>query len=589
MLKDSETSAFLVSGRKGVGKPRIMRLVIEEAKHENPRLFDVIAGVRAFGVEVIGETMKMRIEDELNKLKLKKENINWRPEVEKVMEDPRATRMLDLQASIARESRIDALAYYKHSSMRTRISTALENKRFLLIVEDVWEFINLNKIGVPTASNGSKIVITSRNGQGPAYVERLEQGKDAEELKEEEVWTLFRDESIDAVANLPKYSSFLGGDTVLECFYYALLFPLEEGADGDRLIEYWRSEGFMDGLPQHSQPEEKEMTMKIVELGNALLKELAERCMLLVIPRTTQSLGIEELVEIDSLEGSSSYHVKVESHIREMIDSRRYLVRFDSSFKEASEALYLKRISLLENDADILIQGPDSFRLKCPELSTLFLHGSSQLRAIPNSFFQFTPKLRVLHLSHLPMNSLFSLISCLQNLRLLELIYCGDLEALPSFSEAWEKLEVLDLNGAPLRKMEETSFQNMQCRRRLDISSALNPTRLSFSGCLSLRMFRIGSQPNLQVLNLPGTVIKQFPSEMSTLEQLRCLYSSDTKTRGGHFRHVFAQTKHIPPPSYQNHLEISGGNNFPYSIDGGLFAKESFIFTTKASFQQFPA
>lgn len=134
---------------------------------------------------------------------------------------------------------------------------------------------------------------------------------------------------------------------------------------------------------------------------------------------------------------------------------------------------------------------------------------------------------------------------------------------------------MLDLNGTPLRKMEETSFQNMQCLRRLDISSALNPTHLSFSGCLSLGMFRIGSQPNLQVLNLPGAVIKQFPSEMSTMEQLRCLYSSDTKTRGGHFRHVFAQAKHIPPPSYQNHLEISGGNNFPHSIDGVLFAKES--------------
>lgn len=106
-------------------------------------------------------------------------------------------------------------------------------------------------------------------------------------------------------------------------------------------------------------------------------------------------------------------------------------------------------------------------------------------------------------------------------------------------------------------------------------------TRLSFRGCWSLQSLEIGSQPNLEVLDLSDTMIKQFPSEMSTMEQLRCLYLSDIKIRGGPvhtsrftYKHVYAQIKHVSMSS-QNHLEISGGNNFPYGIGGALSAKES--------------
>ena len=66
-LKDSKTSAFVVSAWKGVGKSRIMRQLMDQIRQQ-PSLFDIIARVRAPGAEVLGEKMLMRIQNELNKL-----------------------------------------------------------------------------------------------------------------------------------------------------------------------------------------------------------------------------------------------------------------------------------------------------------------------------------------------------------------------------------------------------------------------------------------------------------------------------------------------------------------------------------------
>ncbi|XXG84236.1 hypothetical protein AAC387_Pa10g1792 [Persea americana] len=89
--------------------------------------------------------------------------------------------------SIAHTLGIDLFADFKRSAIEMKVSRALKNKRFLLIIEDVRESIDFDKIGVPAPSNGSKMVITSRSGQGPAYMVRLEEGNDDGELNKEEV------------------------------------------------------------------------------------------------------------------------------------------------------------------------------------------------------------------------------------------------------------------------------------------------------------------------------------------------------------------------------------------------------------------
>ncbi|RWR73961.1 disease resistance protein RPS2 [Cinnamomum micranthum f. kanehirae] len=628
-LKEVDTQVFLVCGWNGVGKSRIMRQVMEEVQHQQPPLFDIIAKVRMLGIEALGEKMNMeiwselpidrewrrriedearaaqrelqidhsqrrRVEDESKKATTSTQTGKsidelWRRRIEDESKEARATRRWEVQRSIAQALGIDMVGAFMPSALQKRIFKALENKRFMLIVEDVWESIDFSKVGVPTPTNGSKLVITARSMQRLPNMEvrRLEEGKDDEELAKEEVWTLFRDESSDIAANLPSYSGLFTMDFVLEFFCYVSLFPPDVGVDGDRLIECLMLEGFMDDLLQVFESDDIEM--KIKEMGNALLKELAKRCMLLVTPNPTNTQfaapSVEELVENYSLEGSSSYHVEMEPHIRDMIDSPKFLVRFDSGSENTFEAKNLEdteRIALSEDSTERLFQGPNVPPPNCPKLSTLFIRGAYyHLQVIPDSFFQFMSRLRILHLSYVRITSLSSSISFLSNLRSLELRGCGDLEALPSFSQVWGKLGVLNLNETPLRKIQETSFQNMQYVRRLHISGASNLIRLSFRGCCSLQIFEIGIQSELEVLDLSGTVIKQYPSEMSQLERLQCLYLSDIKIRCVRFhadrfiyRQVYAQIKQVSV-CYENQLEISGGNNFPYNIGDVLFVKES--------------
>lgn len=289
---------------------------MEDVQHQQPPFFDIIAKVRMLGIEALGEKMNMeiwselpidlawrrRIEDEARatckelqidhsqrrRTAANKEGFRpqsesskstrtgksidelWRRRIEDELNEARTTRRWEVQRSIAQALGIDMVGAFTPSALQKRISRALENTRFLLIVEDVWESIDFSKVGVPTPTNGSKLVITARSMQRLSNmgvnVRRLEEGKDDEELTKEEVWTLFCDESSDIAANLPNYSGLFTMDFVLEFFCYVSLFPPDAGVDGDRLIECLKLEGFRMThfifLSQKTQ-------MKIGEMGNA--------------------------------------------------------------------------------------------------------------------------------------------------------------------------------------------------------------------------------------------------------------------------------------------------------------------------------
>lgn len=73
------------------------------------------------------------------------------------------------------------------------IASILSRKRFVLLLDDIWEHINLNKLGVPLQylHLGSKIVFTTRSrvvcGQMEATV------LNASPLRDEEAWRLFEE------------------------------------------------------------------------------------------------------------------------------------------------------------------------------------------------------------------------------------------------------------------------------------------------------------------------------------------------------------------------------------------------------------
>ena len=70
----------------------------------------------------------------------------------------------------------------------------LTKKKFVLLMDDVWEWVNLIKVGIPTPSqeNGCKIIFTTRFLEVCGQMGAHEKIK-VECLRAEEAWKLFED------------------------------------------------------------------------------------------------------------------------------------------------------------------------------------------------------------------------------------------------------------------------------------------------------------------------------------------------------------------------------------------------------------
>ncbi|CAN6820031.1 unnamed protein product [Brassica oleracea] len=320
------------------------------------------------------------------------------------------------------------------------IHNVLKRKKFVLLLDDIWEKVNLMEVGVPYLSkeNGCKVVFTTRSlevcGRMGADVEMVVQclpPDDALELFKKKVGeiTLRSDPNIPELASLvakkcqglPLALSVIGetmackrtiqewehaidvlstyaaefsgmedeiltilkfsyenlkGEHVKLCFLYCALFPENHRIFKLDLIEYWICEGFID-----------------------------------------ESIGVERAVKkgyeiIGSLIGSSllmeygSYHVYMHDVVREMAlwiasDFRKqkdnFIVQAGIGLNKIPKVQnwnIVRRMSLMSNKFDRI-----SSSLDCLELKTLFLHQNQRLASISGAFFMNMPRLVLLNLS----------------------------------------------------------------------------------------------------------------------------------------------------------------------------------------------
>ncbi|WZY97637.1 hypothetical protein YC2023_069966 [Brassica napus] len=324
----------------------------------------------------------------------------------------------------------------KASSLRT----CMKNKRFVLLLDDIWSKVELKDIGVPvpTRENKCKIVFTTRSREvcarmgdtNPVEVSCLDTDK-AWELFKEKVGenTLGRHRGIPDLARkvagkchgLPlalnvigetmsskdtiqewrhavktltsNAAKFSGMDEILPvlkysydslkeehvkpCFLYCSLFPEDFEIRKDRLIEYWICEGFI----QENQSRENAF-----DEGYSIISSLLRACLLL-----------EEPV----------YKVKVKMHdvVREMAlwvasdlgeHEGRYTVQAGVGLRDIPEVeswVPVRKMSLMYNEIEELSGSPC-----CPELTTLLLQ-ENWLITISSKFFRRMPRLLVLDLS----------------------------------------------------------------------------------------------------------------------------------------------------------------------------------------------
>ncbi|EOY25574.1 Cc-nbs-lrr resistance protein, putative [Theobroma cacao] len=316
----------------------------------------------------------------------------------------------------------------------------LSKKKFFLLLDDVWERVDLIKVGIPEPDqeNGSKLIFTTRflavcGQMGAHKVIKVEC------LSKDDAWKLFKDkvgeETLDShlvirglakqvvdeceglplalitigramaykmtpkhweyaikvlqefphklasmdkkVYSLLKFSyDNLPKNTMRSCLLYCSLYPEDFEIPIDELKDYWFCEGFLD---------EFDNIIDARMQGEDIINSLLNACLLERCKDSAECVKMHDVIrdmtlwiacECEALE--KRFFVKI---------GLRAIKAFDVENWEGV------RMSLMYCQIKDLRGTPT-----CPNLQTLFLN-SCRLKVISDGFFQFMRNLRVLNLS----------------------------------------------------------------------------------------------------------------------------------------------------------------------------------------------
>ncbi|KAL5548242.1 hypothetical protein UlMin_003473 [Ulmus minor] len=382
-----------------------------------------------------------------------------------------------------------------------------KEEKFLLVLDDVWEKIDLDCLGIPRPEvhAGSKIILTSRTLDVCREMMTDIEVK-VNVLEDEEAWELFCRNAGEVVAlehikpyaeaiakeccglplaiitagaamrgktmvelwkhalnelekSMPSTGSIknkvynplklsydsLEDDNVKACFLYCALFSEDFSIEVSELVQCWLAEGLINEKYDYEQA---------VNCGFSLIEKLKDSC----------------LLEHGARDGT----VKMHDVVRDVAiwiassleDKLKFLVRSGIGLSEISESELsnsLKRVSFMNNKISNL---PDC-EMQCSEASTLLLQGNLPLDRVPEVFLQAFQALRVLNISR---TRIQSLPPCLQlcELRALILRDCFFLEELPPLG-ALSKLQVIDLCATRIKELPK-EMENLTNLRQVDLS-----------------------------------------------------------------------------------------------------------------------
>ncbi|TYI24350.1 hypothetical protein ES332_A06G228100v1 [Gossypium tomentosum] len=396
----------------------------------------------------------------------------------------------------------------------------LNNKRFVVLLDDLWEWVDLKQVGMPKPNqeNGSKLIFTTRSLEVCGETGARKKIK-VECLEPEKAWELFQDNVGDETLNshpdipnlakqvaqrcgglplalittgramackttlaewqyaiemlkrcaLPKMENEvfplltfsydnLANATMKCCLLYCCLYPEDYCIPRKQLVDYWFCEGLLNEFDRISEAEMQ---------GNNIISSLLNACLL-------ENGGV--------IYGEDC--VKMHDVIRDMAlwITREFEATENNFFVKAGAQLFEepdvkawesgKRMSVMKNKIAVLKETP-----KCPNLRTMFL-SQNKLQMISNGFFQFIPHLTVLDLSgNFGLRALPEGISQLVSLECFDLSYTG-IEELPIELKALTKLKMLGLSYMrSLRKIPQhliSSFSKLQIFRMWSVRAIDN-------------------------------------------------------------------------------------------------------------------
>ncbi|PKI74900.1 hypothetical protein CRG98_004672 [Punica granatum] len=377
-----------------------------------------------------------------------------------------------LQRAILRRLKLNVEGNNDQSEVAWRISKELENKRYLFLLDEVSETLELHRVGIPEDEMDSKVVLASRY-EHVCYDMEVDEFVNVKRLSDFDAWKMFR-EKVGRNINLPGVEE-IARLVVNECAGLPLLI--------DRVARNFRKKDninlWRDGLRSLRRwPDIKVQGMEeVLEFLKFCYDDLDDETQ--KISRDRGHSILSDLLDVSLLERSKKMkHVRMNKVIRNMAlkissDSKdsTFLVKAREGLQEPpteEEWKGVSGISLMDNKLHSLPEAVD-----CEDLRTLLLQRNHELTLIPESFFQSMPKLQVLDLHGCGCRSLPSSISSLTSLTALYLNSCRDLMELPADMKALRKLEVLDIRGSGINYLPVQIGHLLQLRcLRISLSNS---------------------------------------------------------------------------------------------------------------------
>ncbi|XP_077243588.1 putative disease resistance protein At4g27220 [Tasmannia lanceolata] len=360
-----------------------------------------------------------------------------------------------------------------------------QEKKILIILDDLWDRLDLTQVGIPSAGNheGCQIIMTTRNEDVCSKSKmNCQEIIKVKELSPQDSWNLFKEKAgvdeTDEVAkdvakeckglplaivtvaralngkdsdawenarrelraSCPKnidnvykdlYSclelsyNYIEGEEAKSCFLFCCLFPEDYDIKVRHLMRYLVGAMVFENVSNLKDA---------WHLTQTLVKKLKDSCLL--------------------LNGDKEGHVKMHDVVRDVaiwIESRREhgsLVKAGVKLKEWPEKFeQCKRLSLMHNYIRVLPEQPI-----CPHLRTLLLQQNDSLREVQNNFFQQMTELLVLDLSGTAISSLPPSLPCSSNLRTLCFDGCDSLYNISPL-KGLVNLEILSLKRTRIEEL----------------------------------------------------------------------------------------------------------------------------------------
>lgn len=417
-----------------------------------------------------------------------------------------------LQNAIARAINLDISGENDEKIIAGKLFNALKRtEKFAIIVDDIWDHFDVERIGMPIGINGSKLVVTSRSLEVCRRMGCQKEIK-VKPLCKEEAWTLFlaklghpnelssdikeiakamakkcdglplaiitvagsmkgvddihdwRDAlnelegssagQDDEVFHILKYSfNRLRDQRLKDCFLYCSLYPEDYYITRDGLIRRFILEGLIETGSRKME----------FDNGHRILNRLENACLLEGGTKTNEEDREIKYVKMHDLVRDMALEIMKTAKLKYMVKAGIRLKDIPGVNEWTED---LERVSLMNNCIALIPSGTSP---KCPKLSTLILKGN-YLRPIPCSFFAHLGALQVLDLSsNGSLEKLPNCISGMENLIALLLQNCYNLRFIPSLRKLKE-LRELDLYGTRIERVPKGSKKWVNLKR-LDMGS----------------------------------------------------------------------------------------------------------------------